>query len=206
MEVDISDFRRDALLEIFNIGVGRAASSLSMIVGDEVLLSAPGLRLCSPREAVAVLGEKSLTKFSSVSQQFTGPFAAQAMLVFPEANALEIVSLMMGGTSLSIEELSEYEQEAMCEIGNVILNSCMSALADMFAVQFDSTLPVHRFGDSTSALVVHEEAEQVVLLLQVDLTISQKCICGQIVFLLSVSSLGTLMAFVDAYLSQLGLV
>ncbi len=39
--VDVSDLKRDALLEIFNIGVGRAASSLSMIVGDEVLLSAP---------------------------------------------------------------------------------------------------------------------------------------------------------------------
>ena len=174
--VDVSDLKRDALLEIFNIGVGRAASSLSMIVGDEVLLSAPSLCLCSPNEAVLALSGKPLTKFSTVSQQFSGPFEAQAMLVFPEANALEIVGLMMGGTNLSAEELSEYEQEAMCEIGNIILNSSMSVLADMFEVQFDSTLPVHRFGDSQAALVLEGDPEQVVLLLQVDLKISQKCI------------------------------
>jgi chemotaxis protein CheC len=203
--VDVSDLKRDALLEIFNIGVGRAASSLSMIVGDEVLLSAPSLCLCSPNEAVLALSGKPLTKFSTVSQQFSGPFEAQAMLVFPEANALEIVGLMMGGTNLSAEELSEYEQEAMCEIGNIILNSSMSVLADMFEVQFDSTLPVHRFGDSQAALVLEGDPEQVVLLLQVDLKISQKCIHGQIVFLLSVSSLSTLLELVEAYLARMGL-
>ena len=59
-------------------------------------------------------------KFGAVSQQFSGPFDADAVLLFTEENTLEIVRDMMG-SQMSIEELAEFEQEAMCELGNIIL-------------------------------------------------------------------------------------
>ncbi|MGR9682046.1 chemotaxis protein CheC, partial [Escherichia coli] len=37
----LNESERDALTEIFNVGAGRAAQSLSEIVGDEVRLSVP---------------------------------------------------------------------------------------------------------------------------------------------------------------------
>jgi chemotaxis protein CheC len=135
----LTELQCDALGEIFNIGVGRAASSLSQIVNDEVLLSAPAVLVVPREKAAELLLGKEFRQFSSVSQNFSGPFDAQAMLIFPEVNALEIVRLMVG-PHMSIEELSEFEQEAMCEVGNIILNACMSSLADL-PHQFDSTYP-----------------------------------------------------------------
>lgn len=201
----LSDLELDALGEIFNIGVGRAASSLSLIVNDEVLLSAPRVQVIQREDAATFLNESDLSMFSAVSQTFTGPFEAQAMLVFPEVNALEIVRLMVG-PHLSIEEVSEYEQEAMCEVGNIILNACMSALADLFHITFESTLPTHRFGDVELIGLIEDNEEHLVLLLQVEMTISQYRIEGHILFLLSVPSMQSLLDCLNAYLREQGLI
>lgn len=201
---ELNELQRDALGEIFNIGVGRAASSLSQIVNDEVLLSAPSVQLVKGKEATQLLLGRELRQLSTVSQTFSGPFSAEATLVFPETNALEIVRLMVG-PHMSIEELSEFEQEAMCEVGNIILNACMSSLADLFHITFDSTLPLHRFGDVSSMSIVHQETEHVILVLQVDMTISQQRIQGHILFLLSVGSMCSLFNCLDQYLKEQGL-
>jgi len=200
----LDEMQHDALGEIFNIGVGRAASSLSQIVNDEVLLTAPEVTLVRIDQAAKLLQSAELQQFSSVSQTFSGPFEAQALLVFPETNALEIVRLMVG-PHMSIEELAEFEQEAMCEIGNIILNACMSSLADIFKVSFNSTLPLHRFGNAENLPVLEGDENQMVLLLQVDMVISQQHIQGHILFLLSVSSMNSLLACLNAYLAAQGL-
>lgn len=200
----LNELQHDALSEIFNIGVGRAAASLSQIVNDEILLSAPSVMVRHRDQAAAVLLDAELRQFSTVSQTFSGPFEAQALLVFPESNALEIVRLMIG-PHMSIAELSEFEQEAMCEIGNIILNACMSSLADLFGISFESTLPLHRFGDTEHLPILNGDEEQMVLILQVDMLISQRRIQGHILFMLSVTSMSSLLACLDRYLQVQGL-
>jgi chemotaxis protein CheC len=199
----LNELQRDALGEIFNIGVGRAASSLSQIVNDTVLLSAPEVTLVRREDASKVLLGSEFRQFSTVSQNFSGAFDAEAMLIFPESNALEIVRLMVG-PHMSIEELSEFEQEAMCEVGNIILNACMSALADLFHIALNGTLPVHRFGDTESLAFLGGD-DQMVLVLQVDMTISQQRVQGHILFLLSVVSMRSMLDCLDAYLRENGL-
>lgn len=201
--MNLNDLQRDALGEIFNIGVGRAASSLSQIVNDTVLLSAPEVTLVRREDASRVLLGSEFRQFSTVSQHFSGAFDAEAMLIFPESNALEIVRLMVG-PHMSIEELSEFEQEAMCEVGNIILNACMSALADLFHIALHGTLPIHRFGD-TQSLSLLGGIDQMVLVLQVDMTISQQRVQGHILFLLSVVSMQSLLDCLDTYLRENGL-
>jgi chemotaxis protein CheC len=139
-----------------------------------------------------------------VTLDFTGPFDAKTMLVFPERNALTIISSMLE-EGMSPEELSEFEQEVMCEVGNIILNACISALADLFEVEFHGSLPVHHFGDSQTIAAFSTSAEDVLLLLQIDLVISQKRIEGRFLFLLSVSSLHNLMEHVDRFLVRQGM-
>jgi chemotaxis protein CheC len=202
--MDLNELQRDALGEIFNIGVGRAASSLSQIVNDTVLLSAPEVMLVHREDAAKVLLGSEFRQFSTVSQHFSGAFDAEAMLVFPESNALEIVRLMVG-PHMSVEELSEFEQEAMCEVGNIILNACMSALADLFHLALNGTLPVHRFGDTESLSFLSGGDSQMVLVLQVDMTISQQRVQGHILFLLSVASMQSLLDCLDTYLREQGL-
>lgn len=197
--MEISELQQDALSEMFNLGVGRAASSLSQIVNEEILLTAPQVRIIRIEDAKKELGSTGMNRCSSVSQVFTGNFDTHALLVFPEANALEIVSLMIG-QHIKPDELAEFEQEAMCEVGNIILNACISALADLFGTEFQSTLPVHSFDDLQSLALGGPDNQTIILLIQVDLIISKQQINGHILLLLSVSSLNSLIESVDTYL------
>lgn len=202
--ISLDELQRDALGEIFNIGVGRAAGALSQIVGGEIGLSVPQVDLIEIGAVRSALSGNQFQHFSSVSQYFEGPFNAEAVLIFPESNALAIVGHMLGN-QLSPEELSEYEQEAMCEVGNIILNACVSAMADLFRIEFTGGLPRHRFGDSESLGFSLAEGAEFVLLLQVGLQINQAAVEGRLLFLLGVRSLQTLFDCVDRYLAEQGL-
>jgi len=203
--VILSDLQKDALGELFDIGVGRAASSLSQIVRDEVSLSAPQVTLAKTEDLTSTLLGAEFSEFSMVSLDFSGPFDAKAMLLFPERNALTIINSMLDA-ELTPEEMSEFEQEAMCEVGNVILNACISALADMLDIEFLGGLPEHHIGDHQTIAAMSADQESVVLLLQIDLLISQKLIEGRFVFLLSIDSLQTLLECVDGFLASQGMV
>ncbi len=201
---ELDELQTDALGEIFNIGVWRAADALSQIVHSEIELSAPQVRLVPISEVRATLAGNEFNHFSSVTQHFDGPFNAEAVLIFPEANALVIVSQMLG-SHLSPEELSEYEQEAMCEVGNIILNACISVLADLFHVEFNGGLPTHQFGDRDSLGFEVDYQADYVPLLQISMKINQANVEGHLLFLLGVQSLESLFACLDAYLVEQGL-
>jgi chemotaxis protein CheC len=113
----------------------------------------------------------------------------------------------MLGETVPPEELSEYEQEAMCEVGNIILNACISALADLFCVEFEGTLPEYQYADRhTLDLIGTMDGEvPVVLVVQIDLTIKKQCVQGHLMFLLSVSSLQELMDSIDRFLAGQGI-
>ena len=201
----LNELQYDALRELFNLGVGRAARSLSLMVQDAVELSTPVVTLVKPADVATTLLGSEFRQLSLVMIDFTGPFDAQAILLFPERNALAIISHMLD-PDMSPEELSEFEQEAMCEIGNIILNACISALADEFNAEFQGGLPVHYFSDTNSLPLLQHEGDQIILLLQIHLTMRHERIKGHLIFLLSVSSLTILRDCVDAYLARLGIV
>ena len=202
---ELSELHRDALSELFNLGVGRAAHSLSQMVRDEIELSAPFVDLVHPREVSAALIGSEFKELSMVTIDFEGPFVSKAILLFPERNALAILSNMLD-PDLTPEEVSEFEQEAMCEIGNVILNACMSALADEFGIELHGGLPEHYFSDTDSLPFFADGGdEHLILLLQIQLTMRQRLVQGHLIFLLSVGSLPDLRDCLDVYLDRLGM-
>lgn len=199
----LSDLHLDALTEIFNVGAGRAASSLSEIVGDEVKLSVPSIEVIKSEEVDAKLltQAQNSAKFSAVSQHFSGPFEADAVLLFTEENTLEIVRDMMG-SQMSLEELADFEQEAMCELGNIILNACLSAMADMLSISMDSSLPSYTVESLND--IVHRIAtdcdQPYILLLHIDLAIEKRHTEGHLIFLLSSTSLGNLVTQIQRFI------
>ena len=87
--LQLAELEQDLLTELFDVGVGKAAASLSSMVKQEIKLSIPEIEfLTIDNLAKKVSFEDSLC---SVSQKVTGPFSAQSMLLFPEENSVEIV-------------------------------------------------------------------------------------------------------------------
>lgn len=200
----ITGAQLDALTEIFNIGAGRAASSLSDIVGDEVLLSVPRVEFYRASEIDANVLSLTSARLGSVQQEFQGPFNMAACLLFTEERALEIVQEMLG-SQVQMEDLVEYEQEAMCEVGNIILNACLSAMADMLAISFESTLPEYSSGTPELVIgrIASDSTNPMLLILHMNMIIEKRRSQGTLIFWLSSSSLQELMLHLDKFLARI---
>jgi chemotaxis protein CheC len=200
----LTELQLDALTEVFNVGAGQAAASLSEIVGDEVLLSVPRIQFYDRSEVNADILSLTGGRLGAVRQNFGGPFSLDATLLFREEKALEIVQEMLG-SQVSVEDLVDFEHEAMCELGNVILNACLSAIADMLSIDLSSTLPEYSVdgADTVIGKLMSDETQPVVLVLHIDLTIEKRDTRGYLVFLLSASSLEGLVSALDAFLSRI---
>ncbi|PRC93048.1 chemotaxis protein CheC [Solimicrobium silvestre] len=200
----LTDLQLDALSEVFNIGAGRAAASLSEIVNEEVKLSVPAVEICKSADLNAKALSLEQTQFGVVKQQFSGTFQAEASLLLTEENALEILRDMLG-SQISIEELAEFEQEAMCELGNIILNACLSAMADMLDIQLESSLPTYNIYSSDEVIsdIIETQDHGYVMILHIDLEIERRQINGRLIFLFSSSSLSMLRSKIDNFLQNI---
>ena len=92
----LSEFERDALGEISNIAMARAANSLRQMVEHEVLLSVPSVEIVSPEAATQIVRKPDNPNLVAVRQDFSGAFSGRALLIFPETNSLELVRAVVG--------------------------------------------------------------------------------------------------------------
>ena len=199
----LTELQHDALVEMFNQGVGQAAAAMSRIVNEEVTMSVPMVLFQSRAEVAKTLGSSEGRRICAIAQQFNGAFNTEAFLMFPEEKSLEIVRLMVG-QSLSLEELSEMEQEAMSEIGNIILNSCMATLANASGRELQGSLPMYHVGTSDDILGQNgKQWDGVVLTLKIDFNIERHHIYGYVAFLLDMPALQDLQHYIDGYLANL---
>jgi len=201
--LELTELQHDALVEIFNMGVGNAASAMSSIVNEEVTMSVPTITFQSRAEAASILGNKESRRICGISQHYQGAFNTDAILMFPEEKSLEIVRLMVGD-SVSMEELTEMEQEAMSEIGNIILNACVGILANIFNHELEGSLPSYLVGSSSEILGAEEKNSQdTVLMLHIDFALESHQIHGYVAFLLDMTAMQDLQQHIDQYLSGL---
>lgn len=199
----LSPLEHDALVEIFNIGVGHAAAAMSGIVNEEVSMSVPSLSFLNRAAAAALLDGQAggAQRICGVSQRYEGAFSTEAVLMFPEDKSLEIVRLMVG-EAVPLQELSEMEQEAMSEIGNIILNSCVGTLANIFHQELHGSLPVYHVGTSAEILHCADDDGPIVLMLHIDFILEKHQIHGYVAFILDVWALQDLKAQVNLYLAR----
>src|SRR5690349_11445493 len=95
-QLTLSEMELDALAELANIGVSRAAASLRKMIGQQVLLSVPSVEVMDSRAAAALVGEREGDKLVAVQQAFSGSFSGRALLIFPQAKSLELIRAIVG--------------------------------------------------------------------------------------------------------------
>ena len=201
--VTLSDIQHDALVEIFNISIGRAAAAMSSIVNEEITLAVPSFRFMTVRAAAEELSAGEGRRICGVTQTYKGTFDAEAILMFPEERSLEIVRMMVG-ESFPLNELSELEQEAMSEIGNIILNACIGTIANIVGGKFTSSLPMFRLGTSSEILHADEKgADDFVLFIFIDFIMEKRAIHGYVAFLMNVPSIAGLLQSVDRFIGKI---
>jgi len=200
----LDDFYVDAVAEVLNVGMGSAAASLSEMIDDEVKLSVPGVEFVTRLVAADHISGKAKTDVSGVHQHFQGAFGGDAMLLFPEEQSLQLVRAVLQQDDMTLEDLTEMEQEAMTEIGNVILNSCLCSMADMFGKEMRGEIPEFVQGSINQVLTDdgNNQTEAIVLLLNMDFAVDKKNIQGYVTFLMDVDEVIQLKQNIQEFLGE----
>src|SRR5262249_47955303 len=139
-------------------------------------------------EAMAKSGNASLV---GVRQDFTGPFSGRAMLIFPEANSLELVRAVVG-RDLPLEDIVDLEDEALAETGNILLNSWVATIANLLKRTLKMSLPMVVRGSGTSLLANDERPATLILFLHITFEISKQEISGYVALVMDIPSMDEL--------------
>lgn len=194
----LGDLERDALAELSNIAMARAANSMRQMVEHQVLLSVPSVDIVSKEEATQIIAKPNNQSLVAVRQDFSGPFSGRALLIFPEANSLELVRAVVKG-ELPLEDIGSLEDEALAETGNIILNSWIATIANLLKQTLKMSLPVVVRGDSR-VMFRSDEAQTLVLFLRITFEISKKEIRGYVALLMDIPSIDELRSLIHDYI------
>ena len=199
----LDDLDLDALTELVNIGVSRAAASLREMVGEQVHLSVPNVTLVDRAEAIAILHGREADRLVAVHQVFEGDITGRALLIFPETKSLELVRAVTGG-ELPLEDIIELEQEALAETGNIILNGCLSTIANLLKRSLKMSLPEVLRGHAPDffSLAPPPHPGDVVMLLYITFEVRQRDISGYVAMLMDMPSLEALKLLLREFIER----
>jgi chemotaxis protein CheC len=201
--LELSELELDALTELVNLGVSTAALSLREMVREEVILSVPRVSLVSREGAIANLGKTESSRLVGVHQDFEGDIKGRALLIFPEQKSMELVRAVVGG-DLSLEDMVELEQEALAETGNVLLNGCLSTIANQLGRCLRISLPEVIYGEGYEffSAVDESHSNDRVLFIYINFAVRQRNLQGYIAMLLDMPSLFVLKQMLGSFIER----
>lgn len=198
--MQFTEMQLDLLKEAFNIGVGQAAFALSELAGnEEILLSVPEVSVKTVSHLLAEIVGESGEQVCGICETFGGLFPGKAMLLYSEEESLELVREMLSET-VPVELMSEMEGEALCEVGNIVLNACISSLANLLEGEITTEVPTMSIG--TPEMVLKQslgEGERPLLHLRMFFDYAPKELSGRIGFMLELPSAERLIEQLDNY-------
>lgn len=186
----------DALKEIVNIGVGRAAASLNDMLDSPIVLEVPEVRVIDYEELNKVAGAAA-ESFSCVQLGFKSSFSGTAALVFPQASAVKLVA------ALTAEEpdnsgLDGVMAGTLNEVGNIVINCVIGTIGNILERPFDFSLPNYFHGTLKDLLHIDSTTDlQSILLVKTHFIVQQKHIEGNIFLVFETASFDALLAAID---------
>ena len=119
-DITINENQRDALQEMANIGAGHASTALSQMIQKDIQMGIPKTELI-PLEEVSsnVESEKVVV---GIYLKISNEIPSYVMLLIPRESAFSLLSMLLQQPDRSSNEiLSEMDESALCEVGNVMI-------------------------------------------------------------------------------------
>jgi chemotaxis protein CheC len=187
----LTEVEQDAISELINIGFGRAANALSILVGQRVLLDTPDvaiLPLLEMQTALSVLADRDMV---TVHQVFSGKLAGDMVMLLDIDSASVLVDLLDGGAG-QIHPLSDEDQEAIAETGNIILNAFCGSFGNLLRVHINFTVPHLRRESVQQMLESFQDEEkdmQYALIVRINFRLIEGEVSGFVVIVMGIQSL-----------------
>jgi chemotaxis protein CheC len=193
----LTEYHLDALKEIVNTGIGRAAASLNSLLSSHIDLEVPSIRLFASDETDLVRNDINATELACVKLSFKGFFGGSAILVFPPESAVKLVSSLTGeppGTA----NLNAVMAGTLNEVGNIVINCVIGTIGNVLNESFDFSLPNYLEGRLDELLTPHKPATlEAILLILTRFRVEDSQLEGSIFLIFEVGSFDTLINAID---------
>ena len=196
----LSEIENDALTELVNIAVSGAAVRLRAMVGTEVKLTVPAVSVVDGANAANAMEALGLSSIMAVRQSFSGLLHGETLLVFPEGSYRDLVHAVLGA-DMTEAEIDALTDDALGEIGNVLLLGFLSTVGTLLEVQFQVTLP--NVALSKPEDIFTGDKDQVALFIYVNFMISGREVRGYFGLVLGVETFAVLKEVLAAFLRKM---
>jgi chemotaxis protein CheC len=199
--VELTATQKDALIELLNIGFGRAAASLSQLTGHRVMLEVPQVSVHAIVDLEKVLRTVVQDDVASVHQIFSGPVAGDALLLLDYTAAGMLKELLTNEAPLPLP-LDASAREVLTEVGNILLNACLGTFGNILKVQVSFSIPqlnLESLSDILRSLLVNREGLRYALVVHAGFRLRDAEVTGYLVVVLSVASLDRLIRAVEEW-------
>jgi chemotaxis protein CheC len=137
---DLNALCIDTLREIGSIGTGNAATALSQILGREVRIALPEVRIMGYNEAIEWIGgpeEVTAGVLVKMGGQMNGILLSVQKLEFVNL----VLESMLNQHVEGYEELNELSRSALIEVGNIMISTFINALSGLSDMSVNLTVP-----------------------------------------------------------------
>ena len=199
--MELTSVQQDALIELLNIGFGRAAASLSELTGHRVVLEVPEVSIHPIAELKPVLSRVTTEEVASVHQIFSGPVAGDALLILNHSAAGMLKQLLTDEPALPLH-VDASAREVLTEVGNILLNACLGTFGNLLKVQVSFSVPhlnLDTLHGVLESLMINRETLRYALLVHAGFRLRDAEVRGMLVIVLSVASLDKLIRAVEVW-------
>ncbi len=130
----------DTLREIGSIGTGNAATALSQMLGKEVRITMPEVRIMGYNEAIEWIGGPEAVT-AGVLVKMSGDVGGIMLSVQKLELINFILESMLDQGIRGYEELQELQQSALIEVGNIMISAFVTALSGLAGININLTVP-----------------------------------------------------------------
>lgn len=188
--LNFSQEEKDALKELCNIGIGKAASSMSELAGKKVIITVPNL------EFYKVGSENPLKHLDEIvtiqmKQLFYGELSGQALVVLSRDGAIRLSQLLLDEED-SEPVFDENEQASILELGNIMIGGIMGSLANALGTAIRYDLPELQLKGFAGLFNLLDSDQPVILIVSATLTIGPEDISSYLILLFGKDDLITL--------------
>jgi chemotaxis protein CheC len=199
--MELNTDQHDALVELLNIGFGRAGASLSKLTQQRVLLDVPSVAIHPVTHLTQSLGKLVNDRVASVHQVFSGPVAGDALLILDPIAAATLTELLTDVPALS-SDLDPSSREVFTEVGNILLNACIGTFGNMLDVPISFSVPdvdVSEVHTVIDRMIDSGDAFRYALIVTAGFRLRSSAVTGYVVIVLTVQSLKRLLDALDRW-------
>ncbi|MDA2938424.1 chemotaxis protein CheC [Acidobacteria bacterium AH-259-A15] len=131
----------DSLREIGNIGCGHAATALSTLTNQKIMMSVPAVDPISIEEVLDVIAVKAEELAAFITSSLQGDLRGRFNLILPSKSAETLVQILLDQPIAKLDLLNAMESSLLVETGNIMLGSFVTAMADMLGLSLQCDVP-----------------------------------------------------------------